>query len=197
MPGRDDLIAYYRNKHATEAYGDTSVKYLRFLRPELALLKPRTVIDYGCGQSRLLDILATDIGFRGIRFDPAIPNYAARPEEPADLLICIDVLEHVEEADLDHVIGDMRSLCREAIIVVDTKAAVQKLPDGRNAHVSLHSHRWWQARLGQYFGALTPIRCPRRSRAGFRSFDRPKPMRFAWQRLAEDAAHYLNRTRRR
>ncbi|MEM8741010.1 MAG: methyltransferase domain-containing protein [Pseudomonadota bacterium] len=193
MPGEADLIDFYRNKHATEAYGDTSVKYLRFLRPEIALLHPRTVIDYGCGQSRLLDILADSIGFRGLRYDPAIPDHAARPEETADLLICIDVLEHVEEAELDHVIGDMRSLCREAIIVVDTKAAVQMLPDGRNAHVSLHPHAWWQARLERHFGPLTPIRCPRRSRAGFRSFPRASPVRFAGRRLGEDARHYLSK----
>lgn len=197
MPGREDLIAYYRNKHATEAYGDTSVKYLRFLRPEIALLNPQTVIDYGCGQSRLLDILATEIGFRGIRYDPAIPDYAARPDSPADLLICIDVLEHVEDADLDHVIADMRGLGREAIIVVDTKKAVQKLPDGRNAHVSLHPHGWWQERLGRHFGPMIPIQCPRRTRAGFRSFERRRPLAFAWHRLAEDTRHYLGRLTRR
>lgn len=191
MPGREDLIEYYRNKHATEAYGDTSVKYLRFLRPEIALLKPATVIDYGCGQSRLLDLLARDIGFRGIRHDPAIPEFSARPSEPADLLICIDVLEHVEEADLDAVIADMRSLCREAIVVVDTKKAVQVLPDGRNAHVSLHPHAWWQERLSRQFGPLTPIRCPRSTRAGFRTFARPAPMAFAWRRLVEDIRHFM------
>ena len=47
MPGRADLIEFYRDKHAGEAYGDTSVKYLRFLRPEIALLNPSSVIDYG------------------------------------------------------------------------------------------------------------------------------------------------------
>jgi hypothetical protein len=193
MPGRDDLIEFYRDKHAAEAYGDTSVKYLRFLRPEIALLRPRTVIDYGCGQSRLLDILARDIGFEGIRYDPAIPAHAARPKEKADLLICIDVLEHIEAEDLDAVIADMRALCDAAIIVVDTKAAVQTLPDGRNAHVSLHPHGWWRERLSRHFGPLTPIRCPRRSRAGFRSFARPAPLRFALRRLGEDLRHHLGR----
>ncbi|RMH46107.1 MAG: hypothetical protein D6686_15955 [Alphaproteobacteria bacterium] len=193
MPGRDALIEFYRNKHATEAYGDTSVKYLRFLRPEIALLGPASVIDYGCGQSRLIDILARDIGFRPIRYDPAIPEHAARPGEVADLLICIDVLEHVEEDDLDAVIADMRSLCREAIIVVDTRPAVQRLPDGRNAHVSLHPHGWWRDRLQRHFGPLTPIRCPRRSRAGFRTFRRPRPLAFAWRRLVEDLRHHLGR----
>jgi Methyltransferase domain len=193
MPGREDLIDFYRAKHATEAYGDTSVKYLRFLRPEIALLNPGSVIDYGCGQSRLLDILAAGIGFAGIRYDPAIPAHAARPAAPADLLICIDVLEHVEEADLDAVIADMRSLCREAIVVVDTRAAVQKLPDGRNAHVSLHPRDWWRERLASHFGPLVPIRCPRRSRAGFRSFARPAPFAFGWRRIGEDLRHYLGR----
>jgi hypothetical protein len=193
MPDRDDLIDFYRGKHATEAYGDTSVKYLRFLRPEIALLGPASVIDYGCGQSRLLDILARDLGFRGIRYDPAIPAFAERPREPADLLICIDVLEHIAEADLDATIADLRALGREAIVVVDTKPAVQKLPDGRNAHVSLHPHGWWRERLGRHFGALVPIRCPRRSRAGFRTFARKAPLAFAWRRAGEDLRHWLGR----
>jgi hypothetical protein len=194
MVGNIELIEQYRQIHATTAYGDTSVKNLRFIRPEIQLLAPRSVIDYGCGQSRLIEQLELGYDARLVRYDPAIPAHAKRPDGVFDLLINIDVLEHIEEADLDDVISDMRSLCREALIIVDTKAAALKLADGRNAHVSLHPHAWWQDRLSRHFGAIEPIATVRSTRAGFRTWKR-KPgdkARYAALR-AKESVRYLSK----
>ena len=102
---------------------DIDSKNLRFIRPEIQLLAPRSVIDYGCGQSRLIERL--DLGYPAklVRYDPAIPEVATKPDEVFDLLINVDVLEHIEETDLDGVIGDMKSLCRNALIIIDTVPA--------------------------------------------------------------------------
>ena len=94
MAGNADLIEHYRQTHSQQVYGNTSVKYLRFLRPEITLLAPRSVIDYGCGQSSLLEALALGPGVELLRYDPAIPRFAARPEGIADLLVCIDAVSY-------------------------------------------------------------------------------------------------------
>jgi hypothetical protein len=194
MTGNRDLIEQYREIHSTRDYGSTSVKNLRFIRPEIRLLRPASVLDYGCGQSRLLEALDLGYPVRLERFDPAIPGYDKKPEGVFDLLINIDVLEHIEEADLDAVIGEMRSMCREALIIIDTKPAVLHLADGRNAHVTVRPHAWWQARLARHFPNLEPIRAARRSRAGFRTWSR-KPgdsARWALMRI-EETTHYFAR----
>jgi hypothetical protein len=69
-----DLIEQYRQIHAAGSYGKSSVKSLRFLRPEIALLKPHSIIDYGCGQSRFMDELRIGYPADLIRYDPAIPT---------------------------------------------------------------------------------------------------------------------------
>ena len=195
MAGNPELIAYYDEVHARRVYGTSSVKYLRFLRPEIKILSPKSIIDYGCGQSRFLDVLDLGYSFKKFRFDPTIPSYAELPAERADLLINIDVLEHIEEDDLDEVIADMRRVCRNAIIIIDTKPAKHKLSDGRNAHVTLRPHAWWHRKLLAHFDYIEPIATKRRSRAGFRTWPRsfPETLKFRTLRVGEDAVYYAKR----
>ncbi len=195
MPGSQDHLDQYREIHATREWGNTSVKNLRFLRPEIRLLDPGSILDYGCGQSGFLEALGFGERVRLLRYDPAIPDFATAPSEKADLLINIDVLEHVPESDLDDVLTHMASLCRDALIVVDTKPAGLTLPNGQNAHCTLRPHAWWQEKLSHYFGPVIPIRAARRSRAAFRTWKR-KPgdgIRFRLMRLVEDTRHFARR----
>lgn len=191
MAGNEDLIAHYREAHASRVYGTSSVKYLRFLRPEIRVLGPQSILDYGCGQSRFIDMLELDDDVALHRFDPAIPEFATAVEEPVDLLVNIDVLEHIEDADLDAVMADMRRTCREALVIVDTKASNHTLGDGRNAHVSLHPHAWWEEKLSKHFGPLRKIKTPRRSRAGFATWplDTAQTARLTMLR-AQETTHY-------
>ncbi|MEZ5924503.1 MAG: hypothetical protein R3D57_08960 [Hyphomicrobiaceae bacterium] len=191
MVGNTQLIDYYRSTHARRVYGTSSVKYLRFLRPWIGLIQPGSVLDYGCGQSRLIDVLGLAEGVQRWRYDPAIPGYATRPAEAADLLINIDVLEHIEEPDLDGVLADMAALGRRALIVIDTVPAKHRLPDGRNAHVTLKSHDWWRERLLRHYPEVEAMPTPRRSRAGFKTWvsTAPEWMRYRHLRLREDALH--------
>jgi hypothetical protein len=194
VTGNPELIEQYRQIHASRVYGDTSVKNLRFLRADIKLLKPRSILDYGCGQSRLLEALRLGYPAELLRYDPAIPAWSKKPERTVDLLISIDVLEHVEEADLDTVLADMARLCRNAIIVVDTKPASALLPDGRNAHVTVRPHAWWRERLARHFSPLYPLATARSSRAGFRTWPR-KPRQaisFLGLRTADNARHYAS-----
>ena len=195
LTGNPELIAQYRHMHATSVYGSTSVKNLRFLRPEIQILRPRSILDYGCGQSPLLDQLELGYPVDLVRYDPAIPAYARKPDKPADLLINVDVLEHIEERDLDAVLAEMASLCRHAIIVIDTKPAAAILPDGRNAHVTIRPHVWWRERLSRHFPALYPQATARRSRAGFRTWPRTaaQTLRYLALRAGENARHYVQR----
>lgn len=165
-----DLIDYYHDTHAKRIYGTSSVKHIRYVQPWVQIRRPQSLLDYGCGQSTFLDLLDLPSTVERLRYDPALPAYATLPERPVDLLVNIDVLEHVEEADLDSTLAQMRSLCRDAIIVIDTKAAKHVLPDGRNAHVTIRPHAWWHQTLGRHFAHVEPITTLRRSRAGFKTW---------------------------
>ncbi len=197
MAGNQELIDQYRQIHAERSYGTTAIRNLRFIRPEIELLHPRSILDYGCGQSNLLDALKLGYEVERYRYDPAIPEFAAKPDGVVDLLINVDVLEHIEEEDLDEVLGDMRASCRNAIIIIDMKEAEATLSDGRNAHVTLKPRDWWHERLSKHFDYIEPIATARSTRAGFKTWPRSglQTGRYFIKRAIETVRYYIRRVR--
>ena len=107
-----------------------------------------SVLDYGCGKGMLA--VALD-GLDVRNYDPAVPEFSAKPQ-PADLVVCTDVLEHVEPEHLDEVLAHLNRLARQRILLsISCRPAMKMLPDGRNAHLSLHPPEWWKAKLEEYF----------------------------------------------
>jgi hypothetical protein len=112
-----------------------------------------SILDYGCGKSTLAAKLADD-GVEIAEYDPAIPGKDT-PPEPAELVICGDVLEHIEPDCLDAVLADLKRLTkRKLIVVIDTLPAKKTLADGRNAHLIVETAAWWGAKLAKDFDFL-------------------------------------------
>jgi FkbM family methyltransferase len=110
-------------------------------------LKTQNVLDYGCGKGTL----AKSLPFPIREYDPAIPGKDADPK-PADIVICSDVLEHIEPDYIDSVIGDIaRCTERAAYLVIHTGPAMKTLADGRNAHLIQENRAWWYRKLEQHF----------------------------------------------
>lgn len=106
-----------------------------------------SILDYGCGKSKLGELLPFPIQ----EYDPCIPGKDMRPT-PADIVVCTDVLEHVEPAYLDSVLKDLqRCMIKVGFFTIHTIPAAKVLPDGRNAHLTLESPEWWEAKLKEYF----------------------------------------------
>lgn len=99
-----------------------------------------SVLDYGCGKGTLKRALN---GFLVDEYDPGIPGKDAKPN-PADLVVSLDVLEHVEPDRVDDVIADLASLARKMLfVVISTKPSKRIMADGRDTHLSLHDGAWW------------------------------------------------------
>lgn len=106
-----------------------------------------TVLDYGCGKGTFAHSAPDWMTVH--EYDPGIKDKEIPVE--ADLVVCTDVLEHVEPGYLDNVIRHIRDLGERALIVVSTTASNKELPDGRNAHLILADEQWWRERIGRYF----------------------------------------------
>jgi hypothetical protein len=165
----ESLISQYKELHRNSHYGATSVKGAAWILPHIQLLRPGTVIDYGCGQSTLADMIG-DLGVAATRYDPAIPAYSAKPKILLDLLVTVDVLEHIPEPELDEVMCEMVSMARNAIIVATTHPARTILPSGENAHATIKPAEWWRDRLAAHYPILEPIAYGRPGRAAFRTW---------------------------
>lgn len=107
----------------------------------------KTVLDYGCGKNTLAMQLNGALDVRS--YDPAVPEFAADPE-PADMLVSIDVLEHIEPELLDPTLDHMAGLTRKvALLLVGTRPSDKSMRDQRNAHLIIEPMGWWLERLGQ------------------------------------------------
>ena len=112
------------------------------------------VLDYGCGKGTLRKALPFDI----TEYDPAI-EAKAYPKRQHDIVVCTDVLEHIEPEYIDAVLDDISWLTHKAaLLVISTRKAKKSLPDGRNAHLIIKDSSWWIARISKRFKTVTKIK---------------------------------------
>lgn len=129
------------------AYGTSGHKFGQFVT-NLYRQFGGTVLDYGCGKQTLQDAVP-EIQITG--YDPCIPGLDKQPV-PHDLVVCTDVMEHIEPEHLDAVIEDLARVTRKALFVtIATRPAKKILADGRNAHLIQEDFRWWLPRFWDDF----------------------------------------------
>lgn len=129
-------------------YGVGGGKHADMVKRLMDAVKPpvRSVLDYGCGKG----LLARSLGFPIWEYDPGVPGKEEAPR-PADLVICTDVLEHVEPEHLEAVLADLgRVTKRIAYLTIHTGPSGKTLSDGRNAHLVQQPWAWWKERLEKH-----------------------------------------------
>jgi hypothetical protein len=133
------------------AYGGGGQRHFHEVMEIAKNLGTTDILDYGCGKSTL----STQFPFSIKQYDPAIPRFSALPD-PADLVVCTDVLEHIEPELIGNVMQHLRDLTKKAIfVVVSTGVSLKDLPDGRNAHLLVESPRWWMNCFFDYFDVVS------------------------------------------
>ena len=125
MSRGQELINQYKQIHASKPYGRSSELKLGYVQRELMHLpKVERVLDYGCGQSRLIDWLGKVNDTEAVRYDPAIPDYATKPTGKFDAAVCTDVLEHIPEEDVVDFLKNVKSLTDNAYFNVSVRTAI-------------------------------------------------------------------------
>lgn len=139
----DEYRALNHALHCSDAtYGTSGHQWAPLVRQLVARHGLADVLDYGCGKQTLARALP-DLQVRG--YDPAFDDLSA-PPAPADLVVCGDVLEHVEPQHVAAVFDDLaRCTRRFAFLVVATRPARKQLADGRNAHLCQLPASCWLA----------------------------------------------------
>ena len=131
-----------------EDYGRRGHAWAEHVRDLCRQVGSKDVLDYGCGKATLA-AHCTDLDVHC--YDPAIPQHSADPA-PADVVICVDVIEHIEPENVNNVIAHIASKTRRiALLSVACRPAAKVLADGRNAHLSVHDPLWWSRVICQQF----------------------------------------------
>ena len=145
--------AQLHEQHAN--YGVASVMHAPDVAAIINQLGIDNVLDYGAGK---LGLIRTISERRLVRhkfdyrpYEPANPQYASEPE-PADLVACIDVLEHIEPECIEDVLDDLQRVTQfVGFFTIATKPAMKTLPDGRNAHLIVQPMEWWLPKIWTRF----------------------------------------------
>lgn len=106
-------LSLNKDLHDQGSYGRKGDKWTARVKQLLDQFKPDTVLDYGCGQGALSRSLDRHIA----EYDPAIEGKNSLPA-PADLVICTDVLEHIEPELLDNVLDHLKKVTHMALFAV-------------------------------------------------------------------------------
>jgi 2-polyprenyl-3-methyl-5-hydroxy-6-metoxy-1,4-benzoquinol methylase len=113
-----------------------------------------SILDFGCGEARcwsdfnlkeLFDIKKYDL------YDPGREEYSVLPDKKYDMVICIDVLEHIPENLLDTVLEQIITRTNKVFFcTISTRLASKILSNGQNAHATVKPRAWWIEKLGKY-----------------------------------------------
>jgi hypothetical protein len=141
--------------HENPNYGVASVEFAETVAEMINNLGVKKLLDYGAGKCRLMQAInekrMVRHQFQYVPYDPGVPRFAD-PPEPAEMVTCIDVLEHVEPELLDNVLNDLERLTEcVGFFTVHCGPAAKTLPDGRNAHLIQMPPHWWLPKFMERF----------------------------------------------
>lgn len=146
-----EYAAQLSQMHSTGKFnGASGRKHLSTISYLVGKVGVKSILDYGSGVDSFVTIAEVSV----VDYDPAVPGKDALPAS-ADLVICTDVLEHIEPDKLQDVLAHIHSLTiKMCFVVIATRPADKRLPDGRNAHLIIDNAAWWVAQLRAFHWSL-------------------------------------------
>jgi cyclopropane fatty-acyl-phospholipid synthase-like methyltransferase len=125
-----------------------------YIKDFISAESPQSILDFGCAHGRMMSLIISDFPNISVieGYDPGVPEYENFPTRTYECLVSNDVIEHIEPKYLDQTLRSMDQLfTKSAWLIVACYPAKKKLPDGRNAHLSVHEPHWWIEKIKETF----------------------------------------------
>jgi len=112
-----------------------------------------SVLDYGCGNGVLADWVQArvDRQLEWYEYDPSVPGKDQLPDSGPgdlfDLIISVDVLEHVEPGSIEATLEWIADNAVRQFHHIDCNETKDRLPDGRDVHLLVRPPDWWDKML--------------------------------------------------
>lgn len=139
-----EYLEMQKELHLNPHYGTSSIALAHNVKNIFEQENFNSISDYGAGKKYLHGKL-TELGLKNFLYypyDPAFPEYGE--PKPADLVCCIDVLEHIEPIYIENVLDQLKLITLKlGFFTIATEPARKFLKDGRNAHLILKPSSWW------------------------------------------------------
>lgn len=155
---KDTINASYKealqNEHQDENWGTTGARYSGYaLRDVLRRGYLQSVLDYGAGKGTMAQEFPE---LQWTEYDPGIPGKDVKPHVGSrfDLVVCTDVMEHVEGDKVDAVIAELATYTGTVLFVDIACYPTGKLFEsgpyaGQDLHITLETPEWWIAKFDQ------------------------------------------------
>ena len=158
-----EYLDLQKELHLRSDYGTASLGIAPEVKKIFEENKLTSISDYGAGkcnlQKKLIQLGLKDFDY--FPYDPVFPEYGSTKK--ADLVCCIDVLEHIEESFIENVINELRNITDKlAYFTIALKPAGKILKDGRNAHILLKPEDWWLNLIKTKFKVVEIDKTPKR-----------------------------------
>lgn len=145
---QEQYINLYRELHKTDEFPGTELApHVDAIAALVKQTNSTTLLDFGCGKGQQYSIDNLHECWGGILptlYDPGFPEHDVKPDGLWDGVICTDVLEHVPEAAIRDVLGDIISRSNKFVFLnVSIRVARAVLPNGENAHCTVKPPEWW------------------------------------------------------
>jgi hypothetical protein len=129
------------------AYGSASLVFAPMVSELINANEVRTLLDYGSGLGQVPANLELNHQVDVQLYDPAIDTFADQAK-PAEMVICLDVLDVVEPDCVDAVLDHLRQLTlKMAFFSINTAA-----PEGAvHPSTGYQNVEWWLPKLMQRF----------------------------------------------
>ena len=151
-----ELIEEYKKLHKDPTIfpGKSITKYAHYVRSIIRDNKCKTLLDYGCGKGGLYEEENKNkLGkplhkFLKIKnytlYDPGLEKFSTLPTGMYDMVMCVDVMEHLPTQDLNWIIDRIMSFGNKAVFLnIACYEALKKFPNGKNVHITVQEPKWW------------------------------------------------------
>lgn len=176
-PRYRQLLAFYQRMHTqgydrvvngttvhtrpAEAFpGNELPLFAQPIKQLITLCGARTLLDYGAGKGKQYEWPLTVEGrsYPSVRaywndvdvqcYEPALGAAPLPVDARFDGVLCTDVLEHIAESDIPWVLNELFGRTRHFVFAsIACFEALARLPDGSNAHCTVHPPAWWKGLL--------------------------------------------------
>lgn len=162
-------IEEYKKLHADRSflergyrygYGDgkTTADKIGIIGKIVKRHKAVSILDYGCGKAihHIHKKVYDSIGIKEVGlYDPAIPQFSLMPNKTFEGVVCVDVMEHVPEPNVQYTLDKIiMKATKFVFFAISCNQARETLSTGENAHITVKEPDWWKEKLSIY---TTPI----------------------------------------
>jgi len=155
----NELIEEYKKIHEDPEMfpGKSVVKYAHYIKSIVKDNKCKTLLDYGSGKGYLYEkdnkylkekLQIPFHKFLNIKsyrcYDPGVEKFSQLPTDTYDMVIAVDVMEHLPTQDLEWIIDSIMSYANNATFFnIACFEALKTFKNGKNLHISIHEPEWW------------------------------------------------------